>query len=125
MLISPNANPAVCKIMDYGKYKFETQKKEKEAKKNQKVVDTKIIRLSLTIGEGDVKHRIEKVKEFIEDGDKVKINMLLKGRQQAFGNKGIEVMLKFAEMVSEYAAVEMEPKREGKFINMVLAKKKK
>jgi len=123
-LISPNANPAVCKIMNYGKYKFDQQKREKEARKKQKVAELKTIQLSLTIGDHDMSYRAKQAIEFVKDGSKVKVSILLKGRQQAYASQGIEIMRKFAGLVSDAAVIEKEPLQEGKFINMILNIKK-
>ena len=123
-LISPNANPVVCKIMDYGKYRFDQIKKEKEARKKNKAQEIKTIQLSLTIGDYDMNYRVKNAKNFLQDGNKVKVNILLKGRQQAYPEQGIEIMKKFASLVGDACVVEKEPKLEGKFINMVLGQKK-
>lgn len=123
-LISPNANPAVCKIMDYGKYRFDQIKKEKEARKKNKTQEIKTIQLSLTIGDYDMNYRVKNAKAFLSDGNKVKVNILLKGRQQAYPEQGIEIMKKFASLVGDAGVIEKEPKQEGKNINMVLSQKK-
>jgi len=122
--ISPNAKPSVCKIMNYGKFKFDQAKKEKEARKKNKAQETKIIQLSLTIGEHDMQYRVKNAQNFLQDGSKVKVNILLKGRQQAYPDQGIEIMKKFANMVGSGANIEKAPMLEGKFINMVLSPKK-
>lgn len=122
--ISPNANPPVCKIMDWGKYKFEQEKREKEAKSKQKVVEIKTIRFGLFISEHDIEYRVKQAIEFLKDGNKVRTNMMLKGRQNAFSENGIEVLKKFAEQVSDYGVIEKSPYKEGRFINMILAPKK-
>lgn len=123
-LISPNANPVVCKLMDYGKYRFDQIKKEKEARKKNKAQEIKTIQLSLTIGDYDMNYRVKNAKNFLSEGNKVKVNILLKGRQQAYPEQGIEIMKKFASLVGDACIVEKEPKLEGKFINMVLGQKK-
>ncbi len=122
--ISPTANPPVCKLMDYGKYKFEQEKKEKEAKSRQKVVEIKTIRIGLHISDHDIMYRIKQAIEFLQGGNKVRTNMMLKGRENAFGEKGIEVLNKFAEKMTDFAVIEKAPYKEGKFINMILAPKK-
>lgn len=122
--ISPNAVPSVCKVMDYGKYRFDQIKREKEARKKNKAQETKIIQLSLTIGDHDMNYRVKNAKNFLEDGSKVKVNILLKGRQQAYPEQGIEIMKKFASLVGEACNIEKAPSQEGKFINMVLSPKK-
>lgn len=122
--ISPNAVPSVCKIMDYGKYRFDLLKKEKDARKKNKAQEVKTIQLSLTIGEHDMSYRVKNAIEFLKDGNKVKVNILLKGRQQAYPEQGIEIMNKFAQMLGDNAVIEKAPLLEGKFINMVLGQKK-
>ena len=122
--ISPNAVPSVCKIMDYGKYRFDQIKREKEARKKNKAQETKIIQLSLTIGDHDMNYRVKNAKNFLKEGSKVKVNILLKGRQQAYPEQGIEIMKKFANLVGEDCILEKTPALEGKFINMVLSPKK-
>ena len=123
VLISPNANPPVCRVMDYGKYKFEQAKKQKEAKKKQKTVEIKVIQLSLNIGDHDVDYRAKQAIGFFEDGAKVKISLMLKGRQQAYSSRGIEVCKKFYDRVSEYCVVKKDAFLEGKFVIMILAPK--
>ncbi|MBE5746047.1 MAG: translation initiation factor IF-3 [Clostridiales bacterium] len=122
--ISPNAVPSVCKVMDYGKYRFDQIKREKEARKKNKAQETKIIQLSLTIGDHDMNYRVKNAKNFLTEGSKVKVNILLKGRQQAYPEQGIEIMKKFASLVGESCNLEKAPSLEGKFINMVLSPKK-
>ena len=123
-LISPNAVPPVCKVMNYGKYRYDLQKKEKEAKSKQKIVETKTIRFGLNISEHDVEYRAKQAKEFLLKGNKVKANMRLSGRENAYADKGIETLKNFAQIMEEFATVEVAPFKEGRFINMVLAPKK-
>lgn len=123
-LISPNATPVVCKIMDYGKYRFDQIKKEKEARKKNKAQEIKTIQLSLTIGDYDMNYRVKNAKNFLEDGNKVKVNIKLKGRQQAYPEQGIEIMKKFASQIGDAGIIEKEPKLEGRDINMVIGQKK-
>lgn len=124
-LISPNAVPPVCKIMDYGKYKYEQLKREKEAKQKQKVAEIKTIRIGLNISDHDIDYRAKQAIEFLTDGNKVKANMMLKGRQNAYANKGFETLNSFAQKVGENAVVEKAPFKEGRYINMILAPKSK
>ena len=124
VLISPNAEPPVCKIMDYGKYRFDLLKKEKEARKKNKAQEMKIIQLSLTIGDHDMSYRVKNALGFLQDGNKVKVSILLKGRQQAYPEQGISIMNKFASLVGDGAMIEKAPQLEGKYINMVLTAKK-
>ena len=126
VLISPNATPPVCRIMNYGKYKFEQQKKEKEAKfkQRQSAVELKTIRIGLNISDHDLQYRAKQAIEFVKGGDKVKANMMLKGRQQAYVENGIETLKKFATFVGDSALVEKAPYQEGRYVNMILAPKK-
>ena len=119
--ISPNANPPVCKIMDFGKYRFEMEKKQKEAKKNQKIVELKEIWLSMTIDVGDLQVKAKQCTKFLQAGNKVKVSIRLRGRQNAHSSLGIEVMMKFFDYVKEYAVMEKKPLLEGRNILMILA----
>ncbi len=123
--ISPNAKPPVCKIMDYGKHKFDLNKKQKEARKRQRenAVKLKGMNLPLLSGQHDIDFKAKKVKGFLEDGDKVKVSMMFKGRlayDPESTKRGIEVMKKFAESLKEFCVIETRPKREGRFINMII-----
>lgn len=122
--ISPNATPPVCKIMDYGKYRFEILKKQKEAKKNQKVVELKEIWLSMTIDVGDLNIKAKQAIKFVSQGNKVKVSIRLRGRQMAHSSLGVEVMEKFYELVKESAMIEKKPLQEGRSIFMILAPQK-
>lgn len=122
--ISPNANPPVCKIMDYGKYRFEQSKKLREAKKNQRVIEVKEIQLSTTIDTGDLNTKAKKAAEILTDGNKVRVTIRMRGRQQLHPEFGQEVMSTFAEMLAAESVVEKPPKIEGRNIWMVLAPKK-
>lgn len=119
--IAPTAAPPVCRIMDYGKFRFEQQKKEKEAKKNQRIVDIKEIRLSLNIDTNDFNTKVNHAKRFLQDGDKVKASIRFRGREMAHTDLGYEVMKRFAEVCSEFAAIEKQPKLEGRSMQMFLA----
>ena len=119
--ISPNAVPPVCKIMNYGKFKFEQAKKEKENRKNQKVVEIKEIYLSMTIDIGDLNVKAKKTVEMLGDGNKVKVSIRMRGRQMAHASMGIDVMRRFFDMLGGKAVMEKEPKTEGRNITMVLA----
>ena len=119
--IAPTATPPVCRIMDYGKYRFEQAKREKEARKNQKIVELKEIRLSMTIDEGDIATKAKNAVKFLKDGDKVKVSLRMRGRQMAFVGNGIEVANSFYEKIKDYATIEKKPLAEGRFITMVLA----
>ena len=121
--ISPNAKPPVCKILDYGKYRYELQKKEKEAKKKQKVTQVKEIRLSTFIEEHDVKVKANTASKFLKDGDKVKVSLRFRGREKDYAAKGMGVMETFAEAVAEVGIVEKKPVFEGRSLTMVLGPK--
>ena len=119
--ISPNAVPPVCKIMNYGKFRFEQAKKEKENRKNQKVVELKEIYLSMTIDIGDLNVKAKKTVEMLGDGNKVKVSIRMRGRQQAHATMGIDVMKRFFDMLGGKAVMDKEPKTEGRNILMILA----
>ena len=122
--ISPNADPPVCKILDYGKYRYEQQKKEKNAKKNQRVTEIKEIRLSASIESHDIEVKAKAATKFLTDGDKVKVSLRFRGREMGYTQAGFDAMHRFAEMVSEVGEIEKEPKLEGRRMNMFLAPKK-
>lgn len=124
VLVAPNANPPVCKILDYSKFKFEMAKKEKEARKNQKVVELKEIRLSATIDQHDLETKAKNANKFLKAGDKVKVSLKFKGREVRFVEKGKETILKFVEMLEE-GKIDKEPKLEGKFLNVIVLPKDK
>lgn len=121
--VSPNANPPVCKIMDYGKYRFEQAKKQKEAKKNQKIIVLKEMRLSATIDKHDMQVKAKNVNKFLVAGDKVKVTIRFKGRQMTHTEKGLKVMNEFFAMVEENGAIEKRAKLEGRSMFMILAPK--
>lgn len=122
--ISPNAVPPVCKLMDYGKFRFEQSKKEKEARKNQKVVELKEVWLSMTIDDNDMQVKAKHAKRFLGEGDKVKVSIRMRGRQQAHASLGIKVMESFFEIVKDVCAIELPPKTEGRSILMILVPNK-
>ena len=125
VLVAPNSNPPVCKILNYSKFKFEMAKKEKEAKKNQRVVEVKEIRLSATIDTHDLETKAKNANKFLRNGDKVKVSLKFKGREVKFIEKGKETIMKFASLLDE-GKIDKEPKLEGKFLNvLVLPKDKK
>ena len=123
VLVSPNSNPPVCKIMNYGKYKFEQAKKEKEAKKKQKIVEIKEIRITPNIEQHDFEFKAKNARKFIEDGNKLKITIKFKGREVNNSKLGEDVLNKFIENLSDIAVVEKQPKLEGKSMFIMLAKK--
>ena len=121
--ISPNAKPPVCKILDYGKYRYELQKREKEAKKKQKTTQVKEIRLSTFIEEHDIKVKANTASKFLKDGDKVKVSLRFRGREKDYSSRGMEVMNTFADIVSEVGVIEKKPLFEGRSLTMVLGPK--
>ncbi len=123
VLVAPNANPPVCKIMNYGKYKFEQSKKEKEAKKKQKVLEVKEIRITPNIEEHDFEFKAKNARKFIESGNKLKITVRFRGREINNSRMGENVLNKFIENLSDIAVVEKRPKLEGKNMFIMLAKK--
>lgn len=121
--ISPNANPPVCKIMDYGKYKYEAQKKAQVAKKKQKTVDTKEIKVRPNIAEGDYNVKLKRARKFLEDGCKVRFSLQFKGREITHNEVGFAVISRFKENLDDIAKVELEPKLEGRQIFMIMSAK--
>ena len=121
--IAPTAKPPVCRIMDYGKYKFDQAKKEKEARKKQKTVDVKELRLSPSIDTHDVQVKVKKANEFLKDGDKVKISIRFRGRDIGHSKGGMQIMEDFAKATEEFGTVDKQPKMEGKSLVMFLAPK--
>ncbi len=122
--IAPSAKPPVCKILDYGKYRYELQKKEKEARKKQKITQVKEIRVSTFIEGHDLQVKAKNAAKFLQDGDKVKVSLRFRGREKGYANVGKQVMEKFAEAVSEVGVIEKKPMLEGRSMIMVLAPKK-
>ena len=123
--ISPQAVPPVCKIMDYGKFKFEQAKKEKENRRNQKIVELKEVQLSMTIDVGDLNVKAKHATKFLEAGNKVKVSIRLRGRQKAHANLAKDVMNGFFETLKELAVIEKPINMEGRNIIMILAPAKK
>ena len=123
--ISPQAVPPVCKIMDYGKFKFEQAKKEKENRRNQKIVELKEVQLSMTIDVGDLNVKAKHATKFLEAGNKVKVSIRLRGRQMAHANLAKDVMNGFFETLKELAVIEKPINMEGRNIIMILAPAKK
>ena len=121
--IAPNSTPPVCKLMDYGKYRFEMGKREKEQRKNQKIIELKEVRLSATIDVRDMEIKAKQSVKFLADGDKVKVSIRFRGRQITHGEIGMDVMTRFYEMLGESAIKEREPKMEGRSLFMILAPK--
>ncbi len=123
--IAPKAEPPVCRVMDYGKFRFEQAKKEKEARKNQKVVEIKEVRLSAKIDVHDFETKVRAAQKFLAGGDKVKASIRFRGREMAHTNIGLEVMTRFGEALTGYGTVEKAPKLEGRQMLMFLAPEKK
>ena len=123
VLVAPQANPPVCKIMNYGKYKFEQAKKEKEAKKKQKLVEIKEIRITPNIEEHDFNFKAKNARKFIEDGNKLKITVRFRGREVNNAVLGENVLNKFIENLSDIANLDRKPKLEGKNMFIMLSKK--
>lgn len=121
--IAPGSNPPVCKIMDYGKYRFEQAKREKEAKKNQHVVEVKEIRMSPSIGENDFNVKLRNGQKFLKDGDRLKVTIRFRGREMAHTNLGEELLKNYAEQCAEIATVDKNPKLEGRNMAMFLSPK--
>ncbi|MCX7338175.1 MAG: translation initiation factor IF-3 [Alphaproteobacteria bacterium] len=121
--VSPNADPPVCKILDYGKYKYEIQKKKAEAKKKQKIVELKEIQMRPMIDDNDLDVKCRAIKRFLEEGNKVKISMRFKGRELSHQEIGMEVLVKVKTDFDELAKIETSPRLEGRQMIMVLAPK--
>lgn len=119
--IAPGSNPPVCKIMDYGKYRFEQAKREKEARKNQRVVEIKEIRLTPNIDIGDLNTKVKNACRFLQDGNKVKVSVRFRGREVTHASLGQDLLHRFAELCSECSTVEKQPKLEGRQMLMFLA----
>ena len=121
--ISPNAVPPVCKIMDYSKFCFDQKKREKEAKKNQRVVEVKEIRMSPSIDANDLNTKVKAAQKFLQDGNRVKVSVRFRGREMAHTNLGEKLLMDFADACAEIATMEKNPKLEGRFMGMFLAPK--
>ncbi len=124
VLMSATSNPPVCKLLNYGKFKYEALKKEKEMKKSQKIIETKEVRLSMTIEEHDIAYRVSSATKFLKEGNKVKVTLKMKGREQAYVKKAIEIVKEFCSRVSEYGLTEKEPELLGRNIFVVISPKK-
>lgn len=121
--IAPKADPPVCKILDYGKFKYDQQKKEKEAKKRQHTTQVKEIRLSTFIEDHDIMVKAKTGAKFLKEGNKLKVSLRFRGRERDYVARGQEVMGKYAEAVSEFGDMEKKPKMEGRNLSMVLTPK--
>ena len=123
--IAPNAKPPVCKIVDYGKYKYEMLRKAKEAKKKQKIVEIKEIHLSPNIDTNDLKTKTNSAEKFLAKGNRVKVVLRFRGREMAHMGASVHILMDFAQELTEIAAIEKQPKVEGRSMTMFLAPKKK
>lgn len=123
--ISPTADPPVCKIMDYGKFKFDAAKKEKDARRNQRVSEMKETWLSMTIDRHDLETKAKQTQKFLVAGDKVKVSIRMRGRQQAHANLGVQVMHDFYEILKDVCTMDRQPLTEGRNIIMILVPLKK
>jgi len=118
--IAPNAQPPVVKIMNYGKFKYQQEKKQKEARKNQKIIVTKEIKLSVKIAQNDIDYKVKHALEFLEKGNHVKFRVFLRGREMANPAAGAEVLKRVWEMIEDVAIKENDPKFEGRYVNMLV-----
>lgn len=121
--ISPNASPPVCKIMNYGKFKYEVQKKLQEARKKQKTIETKEIKVRPTIAAGDYQVKLRNAQKFLSNGDKVRVTLVFRGREVTHNEVGFAVIARFKQDLEAFARVEVEPKLEGKQIFMLMSPK--
>ncbi|ARQ99741.1 MULTISPECIES: translation initiation factor IF-3 [Campylobacter] len=124
VLIAADAKPPVCKIMDYGKFRYQQEKKQKEAKKKQKVIEIKEIKLSAKIAQNDINYKIKHAQEFLSEGKYVKFRVFLKGREMSTPELGVNMLEKIWEMVQEYADRDKAPVLEGRYVNMLVTPKK-
>lgn len=124
VLIAPEANPPVCKVMDYGKFKYQEEKKQKEAKKKQKVIDIKEIKFSIKIAPNDISYKVKHAIEFLEEGKYVKLRVFLKGREMANPEAGVELLKQIIPMLDEAGIVEKEPMHEGRNVDAMVVPRK-
>ncbi len=124
VLIAPKAEPPVCKVMDYGKYKFELAKRDKEARKNQKVVNIKEIRISSSIDEHDFDTKVNHAKKFLQDGDKVKVSIRFRGREIHHSALGAKSLERFRDALADFGTADKAPKLEGRSMSMLISPKK-
>lgn len=125
VIMSADANPPVAKIMDYGKHKYELEKKKKEAKKNQKTIEVKEVKFSCNIAENDIAYKVKHAREFLEKGKHVKLRVFLKGREMANPEWGIDVLNRVWPMLEDISNLESKPAQEGRYINMYVTPLKK
>jgi translation initiation factor IF-3 len=125
VLVSPNAKPPVAKIMDYGKHKYELEKKKKEDRKNQKTIDVKEVKFSCKIADGDIAYKVKHAREFLEAGKHVKLRVFLRGREMANPEWGIDVLKRVWPMLEDVGNLEQDARRDGRYINMYVTPLKK
>ena len=125
VLVSPDAKPPVAKVMDYGKHKYEIEKKKKEAKKNQKKIEVKEVKFSCKIAENDINYKVKHAREFLEKGKHVKLRVFLRGREMANPELGIDVLKKIWPMLEDLGNLEKDAHQEGRYINMYVTPLKK
>ncbi|QTA38897.1 translation initiation factor IF-3 [Thermosipho ferrireducens] len=123
ILVAPNAKPPVAKMMDYGKYKYELAKREKKAKKNQKIIEVKQMKFRIKIDEHDYQTKVKHIKRFLESGNKVRVVIMFRGRELAFADKGEEILKRVINDLQDIASVEKPPKLEGRDMWMMLKPK--
>ena len=121
--IAPGSVPPVCRVMDYGKYRFEQSKKEKEARRNQHVIDIKEIRMSPSIGDNDFNVKLKNGQKFLRDGDRLKVSVRFRGREMAHTEIGEELLVRFANECAEVATLDKNPKLEGRHMSIFLSPK--
>ena len=119
--VAPNANPPVCRIMDYGKFQYQQQKKLQEAKKKQTKIQLKEIKVRPKTDENDLQTKVRHIRRFIEKGDRCKVTVFFRGRELAHKDRGVEVLKKIVEMLSDIAKVEQQPRFEGRTMNLILS----
>ena len=122
--MSPNGNPPVCKLMDYGKYKFDTVKKEKELRRNQKISEIKEIQLSMRIDDYHVSFKLKNAQKILQEGDKVKVSLRMRGREQAYSQNAVETVKKFVTDLADYGFIEKDPVIMGRNVSVVINPKK-
>ena len=125
VLVSPNANPPVAKIMDYGKHKYQQEKKKKEARKNQKTIDVKEVKFSCKIADNDIAYKVKHAREFLEAGKHVKLRVFLRGREMANPEWGVDVLERVWPMLEDVGNLEQPPKKDGRYVNMYVTPIKK
>lgn len=124
VMIAPEAKPPVCKIMDFGKFRYQQEKKQKEAKKKQKVIDIKEIKLGVKIAQNDINYKVKHALEFLKEGKHVRFRVFLKGREMANPEAGVLLLNKIYEMIENEANRDKEPNFEGRYVNMLVVPKK-